>query len=55
MLPPNLSGVQNNLQNSFPNNIIITQTLDRVDENIGDKNQALFPLSLAEHYHRQWL
>ena len=25
MLQPNLSGVQNNLQNSFPNNIVITQ------------------------------
>ena len=37
MLLPNLSGVQNNLQNSFPNNLIITQTLDRLDENIGDK------------------
>jgi len=37
MLLPNLSGVQNNLQNSFPNNITITQTLDRLDENIGDK------------------
>src|ERR1700722_6483419 len=42
MLQPNLSGVQNNLQNSFPNNIIITQTLDRVDENIGDKNRLYF-------------
>jgi hypothetical protein len=42
MTPPNLSGVQNNLQNSFPNNIIITQTLDRVDENIGDKNRLYF-------------
>src|SRR5271154_5050536 len=42
MLAPNLSGVQNNLQNSFPNNIIITQTLDRVDENIGDKNRLYF-------------
>ena len=37
MLPPNLSGVQNNLQSSFPNDITITQTLDRLDENIGDK------------------
>ena len=42
MTLPNLSGVQNNLQNSFPNNIIITQTLDRVDENIGDKNRLYF-------------
>src|SRR6202453_1318640 len=42
MLQPNLSGVQNNLQNSFPNNLIITQTLDRVDENIGDKDRLYF-------------
>jgi hypothetical protein len=40
--PPNLSGVQNNLQNSFPNNLAITQTLDRVDENIGEKNRLFF-------------
>src|SRR5580693_973439 len=42
MTLPNLSGVQNNLQSSFPNNIVITQTLDRVDENIGDKNRLYF-------------
>jgi hypothetical protein len=42
MLPPNLSGVQNNLQNSYPNNLAITQTLDRVDENIGDNNRIFF-------------
>ncbi len=42
MTLPNLSGVQNNLQNSFPNNIVITQTLDRVDENIGDKDRLYF-------------
>src|ERR1700722_18818960 len=42
MTLPNLSGVQNNLQNSFPNNIVITQTLDRVDENIGDKDRVYF-------------
>ena len=42
MPPANLSGVQNNLQNSFPNNIVITQTLDRVDENIGDKDRLYF-------------
>jgi hypothetical protein len=42
MLLPNLSGVQNNLQNSFPNNLVITQTLDRVDENIGDKDRLYF-------------
>ncbi len=42
MTLPNLSGVQNNLQNSFPNNLVITQTLDRVDENIGDKDRLYF-------------
>ena len=52
MTLPNLSGVQNNLQNSFPNNIVITQTLDRVDENIGDKDRLYFPLSLAGYYCR---
>jgi hypothetical protein len=34
---PNASGVINNLNNVyFPNNIFIAQTLERVDENIGD-------------------
>ncbi|MGC2400994.1 MAG: carboxypeptidase regulatory-like domain-containing protein [Acidobacteriaceae bacterium] len=47
MLLPNLSGVQNNLQNSFPNNITVTQTLDRLDENIGDK------VKLYLRYHWQ--
>jgi Carboxypeptidase regulatory-like domain len=42
MTLPNLSGVQNNLQNSFPSNVIITQTLDRIDENIGDKDRLFF-------------
>lgn len=42
MTPPNLAGVQNNLQNSYPNNLAITQTLDRVDENIGDNNRLFF-------------
>jgi hypothetical protein len=42
MTPPNLTGVQNNLQNSYPNNLAIKQTLDRVDENIGDKNRLFF-------------
>jgi len=45
----NLSGIQNNLQSSFPNNIVITQTLDRVDENIGDKDRLYF------RYHWQTL
>jgi Carboxypeptidase regulatory-like domain len=39
---PNLPGVQNNLQNAYPNNLSISQTLDRVDENIGDKNRLFF-------------
>jgi hypothetical protein len=42
MTLPNLTGVQNNLQNNFPNNLAITQTLDRVDENIGDNNRLFF-------------
>jgi hypothetical protein len=42
MTLPNLSGVQDNLHNSFPNNLVITQTLDRVDENIGDKDRLYF-------------
>jgi hypothetical protein len=34
---PNVAGVNNNLSNVyFPNNIFIAQTLERVDENIGD-------------------
>jgi hypothetical protein len=39
---PNLGGIQNNLQNSYPNNLAIYQTLDRVDENIGDNNRLFF-------------
>jgi hypothetical protein len=34
--PPNLPGSTNNLNVNYPNNLFINQTLDRVDENIGD-------------------
>ena len=37
MVAPNLSGISNNLNNSYPSNLIIKQSIDRVDENIGDK------------------
>ena len=34
---PNIAGINNNLSNVyFPNNIFVAQTLERVDENIGD-------------------
>jgi Carboxypeptidase regulatory-like domain len=44
MTLPNLTGFQNNLQNSYPNNLVITQSLDRIDENIGDKDRIYFRL-----------
>jgi hypothetical protein len=34
--PPNLPGGTNNLNVNYPNNLYISQTLDRIDENIGD-------------------
>ena len=34
--PPNLPGSTNNLNVNYPNNLFITQSLDRIDENIGD-------------------
>ncbi|HZP03980.1 MAG TPA: carboxypeptidase regulatory-like domain-containing protein [Terracidiphilus sp.] len=37
MVAPNQSGISNNLNNSYPANLIIKQTIDRIDENIGDK------------------
>ena len=37
MVAPNLSGTANNLNNSYPSDLIIKQSIDRVDENIGDK------------------
>lgn len=42
MVAPNLSGVSNNLNNSYPSNTIIEQTLDRVDENIGSNIKLFF-------------
>ena len=37
MVAPNLGGIANNLNNSYPSNLIIKQSIDRVDENIGEK------------------
>ncbi|HTZ60876.1 MAG TPA: TonB-dependent receptor [Acidobacteriaceae bacterium] len=37
MVPPNLSGIANNLNNAYPSELIIKQSIDRVDENIGEK------------------
>ena len=35
---PNIAGINNNLSNVyFPNNIFVAQTLERVDENIGER------------------
>jgi hypothetical protein len=49
MLPPtpNLAGstangTQNNILEYYPNNITITQSLDRVDENIGERARLFF-------------
>ena len=47
MLLPNLSGYLNNVRYNFPNNLSISQTLDRIDENIGDK------IRLFARYHWQ--
>jgi len=45
---PNVAGITNNLFNVyFPNNLLINQTLERVDEHIGDKVQ------LFVRYHWQ--
>ncbi len=37
MVAPNLPGIANNLNNSYPSDIVIKQSIDRIDENIGDK------------------
>jgi len=37
MVAPNGSGISNNLNTSYPSDLIIKQTIDRIDENIGDK------------------
>jgi hypothetical protein len=44
---PNLSGSTNNLNVNYPNNLFIKQTLDRIDENIGDR------VRLFVRYHWQ--
>lgn len=36
MVAPNLPGITNNLNTSYPSSYSVQQTLDRVDENIGD-------------------
>ena len=41
------SGSTNNLNVNYPNNLFINQTLDRVDENIGDHVRLFVPLPLA--------
>jgi hypothetical protein len=47
IVSPTSPGVVNNLLNYFPNNLKITQSLDRVDENIGDN------IRLFGRYHWQ--
>lgn len=42
MVAPNGPGISGNLNNAYPNNQIFEQTLDRVDENIGQKVQLFF-------------
>jgi len=42
MVAPNQSGISNNLNNSYPSNLIIKQSLDRVDENIGQNIKLFF-------------
>ena len=37
MVTPNLPGVANNLNNAYPSELVIKQSIDRVDENIGEK------------------
>ena len=37
MVAPNQPGIANNLNNDYPSNLTITQSIDRIDENIGDK------------------
>jgi len=42
MVAPNQSGIANNLNNSYPSQLIITQSIDRVDENIGSNVKLYF-------------
>jgi hypothetical protein len=37
MVAPNQPGIANNLNNDYPSDLTITQSIDRIDENIGDK------------------
>ncbi len=39
---PNLPGISNNLNASYPNNDSFNQTIDRLDQNIGDKVRLFF-------------
>ena len=41
------NGTQNNILQYYPNNLAITQSLDRIDENIGERVRLFF------RYHRQ--
>ena len=51
----NLPGIANNLATSYPTNDSFNQTIDRLDQNIGDKIPVIFPLRMAEreHIHRR--
>ncbi len=42
MVPPNLAGIASNLNNSYPSQLQITQSIDRVDENIGQNIKLFF-------------
>jgi hypothetical protein len=42
MVTPNLPGIANNLNNAYPSTLIIQQSIDRVDENIGENNKLFF-------------
>lgn len=42
MVAPNLSGYSNNLNASYPSDTVFNQSIDRVDENIGEKTKLFF-------------
>jgi hypothetical protein len=42
MVAPNLPGIANNLNNAYPSELVINQSIDRVDENIGEKIKLFF-------------
>lgn len=44
----NLTGYQNNLSNAYPSTLVITQSIDRVDENIGEKVKLYFRYYLQD-------